>query len=37
MVWINVLPSATVFLSAVTHAEILYGVISVLERSGGTG
>ncbi len=29
MVWINALPSATVFLSAVTQAEILYGVALV--------
>lgn len=29
MIWINALPSATVFLSAVTQAEILYGVALV--------
>jgi predicted nucleic acid-binding protein len=31
MVWINALPGATVFLSAVTQAEILYGVALVPE------
>jgi predicted nucleic acid-binding protein len=29
MVWINAIPAATVFLSAVTQAEILYGVALV--------
>ena len=31
MVWINALPAATVFVSAVTQAEILYGVALVPE------
>ena len=31
MVWINTLPGSTVFISAVTQAEILYGVALVPE------
>ena len=31
MVWINARPAATVFLSAVTQAEILYGIALVPE------
>jgi toxin FitB len=41
MDWINAIPGATVFLSAVTQAEILFGVALVPERKAsgraGTG